>query len=133
MSRRTKIVATIGPASDSPNVLQAMVTAGMDMARVSLAHDSIDDTLARIHRVRDASATERRHVGVLADLPGPKVRAAEFPEGGVHLVEDAVIQLVPSDGGGDRSAAVRIAVDHPTLTAEVRAGDRLALGDGAIQ
>ena len=133
MSRRTKIVATIGPASDSPNVLQAMVTAGMDMARVSLAHDSIDDTLARIQRVRDAAVAEGRHVGVLADLPGPKVRAAEFPEGGVHLVEDTVIQLVPSDGVGDRSAADRIAVDHATLTAEVRAGDRLALGDGAIQ
>jgi pyruvate kinase len=133
MPRRTKIVATIGPASDSPATLRAMVTAGMDMARVSLAHDSLQETLARIQRVRDAGATEGRHLGVLADLPGPKVRAAEFPEGGVHLVEDAIIQLVPSNGAHDRSAPGRIAVDHAALLAEVRAGDRLALGDGAIQ
>ena len=109
-----------------------MVAAGMDVARLSLAHSSLEETLERLAAVRRAAEDHRAVVGVLADLPGPKVRAAEFPEGGVHLSEGAVLDIVP-DGTGERSSTGRIAVDHPALLAELRVDDSLALGDGAIQ
>ena len=75
-------MATIGPASDSPAVLAAMQDAGMDVARLPLAHGSIDEAVARLRRVREAAP----EVGVLVDLPGPKIRTTAFPEGGVTLV-----------------------------------------------
>ena len=126
------MVATVGPASDDPATLTAMIAAGMDMARMSLSHGTPDETLARIARVRQAADAAGKVVGVLADLPGPKIRAAEFPEGGVHLPEGATLELVPS-ANGSGSTERRIAVDHPPLLAEIEPGDRVALGDGAIQ
>ncbi|HUR76846.1 MAG TPA: pyruvate kinase [Acidimicrobiales bacterium] len=132
MERRTKIVATVGPASDSAAMLRAMVAAGMDMARLSLSHGTVEDTLARIDGVRAAAAAEGRIVGVLADLPGPKIRAAEFPDGGVHLAEGSTALLVPAQSG-DRSDGGHISVDLPTLLGDVRRGDLIGLGDGAIQ
>ena len=71
MQRRTKIVATVGPASEDPAVLRRMVAAGMNMARLSLAHGPVEETLERIQRVRRAADDEGEVVGVLADLPGP--------------------------------------------------------------
>jgi pyruvate kinase len=132
MRRRTKIVATVGPASEDPAVLRRMVAAGMDMARLSLAHGPVDETLERIQRVRRAAEEEGAIVGVLADLPGPKIRAAGFPEGGVYLTEGDETSLVPADGQAT-SDGRRIAVDHPDLLAQVRPGDRVALGDGGIE
>ena len=98
MQRRTKIVATVGPASEDPAVLRRMVAAGMNMARLSLAHGPVEETLERIQRVRRAADEEGEIVGVLADLPGPKIRAADFPEGGVYLTEGDETDLVPADG-----------------------------------
>jgi pyruvate kinase len=129
MPRRTKIVATIGPASDSPETLRAMIRAGMDMARISLSHSSLEDALDRVERVRAAADAEGSVVGVLADLPGPKVRAAEFPEGGAHLAENTEVELVTE---GAASTERRIVVDYPTLLTEIEPGDVVALGDGAI-
>ena len=129
--RRTKIVATVGPASEDPRTLAAMVTAGMDMARLSLAHGRLDETLDRVQRVRAIGEQQDKHVGVLADLPGPKVRAAEFPEGGVLLAEGSTVDLVPAEGGSASSDSV-LAVDHAALLDDLRAGDRVVLGDGAI-
>ncbi len=132
MQRRTKIVATVGPASEDPAVLRRMVAAGMNMVRLSLAHGPVEETLERIDRVRRAADEEGEIVGILADLPGPKIRAAPFPEGGVYLTEGAETELAPSRSQDDRSDWRRIAVDHPDLIAEIRPGDRVALGDGGI-
>ncbi|MFP5376587.1 MAG: pyruvate kinase [Acidimicrobiia bacterium] len=129
--RRTKIVATVGPASEDPATLAAMVGAGMDMARLSLAHGHLDETLERVRTVRAVAAAQDKHVGVLADLPGPKVRANEFPEGGVLLAEGSAVDLVPA-GDGRASGAGVVAVDRDTLLEELQAGDRVVLGDGAI-
>ena len=132
MQRRTKIVATVGPASEAPETLKEMAEAGMDMARISLSHGPVEETLERIRRVRAVADATDRHIGVLADLPGPKVRAAEFPEGGVHLAEGSVVELVAaSDGKGSSQAC--IPVDHPSLLDDLQAGDRVVLGDGGIQ
>ncbi|MGI9022867.1 MAG: pyruvate kinase [Acidimicrobiales bacterium] len=130
MSRRTKIVATIGPASDHPGILAAMVEAGMNAARVSLAHGSLEEALERLARIREVTGDAL--VGVLGDLPGPKIRAESFPDGGVELTQGALIDLVP---GGDEEGSdeKRIAVDHPAAIGALREHDRVPLGDGAVE
>ncbi len=129
MTRRTKIVATIGPASDSPEQLRALIDAGMDVARVPLAHGSLDEALERMRRVRRAAEEAGRSVGVLVDLPGPKIRAASFPEGGVELEEGASLTLVP---GRERSDARTVQVDYDELLRDIRLGDVLLFGDGQV-
>ena len=76
--RRTKIVATVGPASDSAEVLLAMVRAGVDMFRLNLSHGTMDEHLVRLASVRSAAQAAGKVVAVLADLPGPKIRAGRF-------------------------------------------------------
>ncbi|HUS60659.1 MAG TPA: pyruvate kinase [Acidimicrobiales bacterium] len=132
MPRRTKIVATIGPASSSTEVLTAMIDAGMDVARVSLAHGPLEDALDLVERIRAAALAAGKPLAVMADLPGPKVRAAPFPAGGVPLVTGDVLEIVVADAD-DGSTEDRIAVDHPTLLDEVAPGDLVSLGDGAIR
>ncbi len=125
--RRTRIVATIGPASDPPATLAAMAAAGMDVARVPLAHGSVDDAIARVRRIREAAP----HVGVLADLPGPKIRASSFPEGGVVLVAGSELLLAPGDDVAESSTA-RIGVSSPEVVASLEEGDAVAIGDGGV-
>ncbi|MDQ3978717.1 MAG: pyruvate kinase [Actinomycetota bacterium] len=132
MARRTKIVASIGPASEDPSILEAMVAAGMDMARVSLAHGPLEESLTRIRRVQEVAVRADKFVGVLADLPGPKLRAAEFPESGVLLADGALVDIVAIDGSEPTSNEHRVAVE-PAVVAVLQEGDSLALGDGAIQ
>src|SRR3546814_15424040 len=79
-TRRTKIVATIGPASDPPDVLRGLFEAGVDVARVGLAHGPVEMTLDRIARIRTAAKDVRRPAGILVDLPRPTVRPASFGE-----------------------------------------------------
>jgi len=130
MPRRTKIVATIGPASDAPDTLEAMIEAGMDVARVGLAHGTLDEQLERFRRVRAAAAAVGRTVGILVDLPGPKVRAGDFgTDGGVHLVEGVEIRLTPGD---QRSTTEVVQVDYADLLTDIHPGDRLMFGDGAV-
>jgi pyruvate kinase len=130
MERRTKIVATVGPASQSAAVLRQMVDAGMDMARLSLAHGPPEETLDRIRLVRKVAGEAGRIVGVLVDLPGPKIRTAVF-EREVYLVEDDDVELVEARQGST-SDWRRIAVDYPGVIAQLREGDRVALGDGGV-
>ena len=120
MDRRTKIVATVGPASEQPGTLRAMIEAGMNMARVSLAHGAVDETLIRVRRVREAAAAEGRIVGVLADLPGPKIRASEFPEGGVLLAQGTSVDLVPSNTALAMSlTSARVGVGARTMDSSI--------------
>ncbi len=112
MARRTKIIATIGPASDSEATLKDLIAAGMDVARIGLAHESLDDALERFRRIRAAAASLDREVGILADLPGPKVRAGHFPEGGVVLTDGDLIRLAPGHGP---STAEVVQVDYDDL------------------
>lgn len=126
--RRTRIVATIGPASDAPATLRAMAAAGMDVARVTLAHGTTTEAIDRIRLLRQVVA----HVGVLVDLPGPKVRTAPFPDGGVILQTDEQVAMIADPGGPTTSSAALIAVSYGPLVASLRVGDRVAFGDGGV-
>jgi pyruvate kinase len=129
MARRTKIVATLGPASDDPAVLAAMIRAGVDVVRLNLSHGHLEDHRRRVREVRTVAAAEGRVVAILADLPGPKIRAREFPPGGVEFVAGATLRLA-TDAGGSDTDVVRL--DDPALLAGLLPGDRVVLGDGAI-
>ncbi len=128
--RRTKIIATIGPQSDDESVMVDMIHAGMDVARLNLSHGTLEDSIARFNRVRSAAATVGKHVGILVDLPGPKVRIGKIEEP-VTLAEGDVIDLTPGTLE-DTSTAKVFSVDYASLLTDVQVGDRLAIGDGSI-
>ncbi|MDP8938553.1 MAG: pyruvate kinase [Actinomycetota bacterium] len=129
MGRRTKIVATIGPACDTDAGLRSLIEAGMDVARLGFAHGTPERHVETLGRIRAAAAACGRVVGVLADLPGPKIRTGRFPEDGIQLAVGQRVEVVAGDG---QSGPARITVEYPGLVDDLRAGDRLALGDGAV-
>jgi pyruvate kinase len=126
---RTKIVATLGPASTDPSVLTRLLAAGVDVVRLNLSHGRVDEHLAVLASVRTIAASLGLHTAVLADLPGPKVRAGAFAEGGAMLRSGATVRLVPGDGPSDHHTVV---VEYPTLLDDLHPGDRVVVGDGAI-
>ncbi len=85
MPRRTKIVATLGPATDDGEVLKDLIDAGVDVVRLNLSHGVADDHLRRARLVREYAASRGHEVGVLADLQGPKIRIGHFRDGAVEL------------------------------------------------
>jgi len=127
--RRTKIIATMGPASESETVLRDLVDAGADVIRVNLSHGTLDGAIERYRRLRRVEQAIGRPLGILVDLPGPKVRAGTFPEGGARLDAGAALVVAPGD---DPSTAQRIHVDHVGLLQDMHAGDRMTFGDGAV-
>lgn len=129
--RRTKIVATIGPASDPPPVLRGLLEAGTDVCRLGLAHGPLEATLERMDRVRAAAADVARPVGILVDLPGPKVRSAPFDDAGVRLRPSAAVRLVDA-GPSDTSSAELVGVAQEGAVGALQPGDRVALGDGGV-
>ena len=127
--RRTKIVATIGPASETPRSVADLMAAGMDVARLNLSHGSLEGALALYGRIRRTADEQRRQIGVLADLPGPKIRVAPCPRGGVVLEQDAEVILRPGSTSSDGRV---LEVDYEGLLDDVQAGDRVGLADGQI-
>ena len=130
MSRHTKIVATLGPASSSPEVLERMVAAGVNVVRMNFSHGTAEDHLARARTVREAAARQRQIVGLLADLQGPKIRIGKFAEGAVMLAEGASFIL---DAQCKEGSAERVGLDYKELTRDVRPGDTLLLDDGRLK
>lgn len=129
MARRTKIIATIGPASDSEAMIKDLAEAGMDVARIGLAHGSLDEAIEKFRRVRRVEASLGRSIGTLVDLPGPKVRAGSMPEGGLVVAESEMVRLVT--GSEDCRKGV-IPVDHEGLLVDLHIGDRVVFGDGSV-
>ena len=129
MESRTKIVATLGPASEGPDVLDALLRAGVDVVRLNLSHGTVESHVERLHAVRAAAERVGQVVGVLADLPGPKVRAGQLPDEGVQLVAGNTLALVAGEGPSD---AEQFHVDYDTLLHDLHPGDRVVIGDGAI-
>ena len=131
MPRRTKIVATLGPATDSDRALTDLIVAGTDLVRVNFSHGVFDDHARRIGRVRAAAARVGRVVGILGDLRGPKVRIQRFASGKAMLVDGESFVLDPAfdpDAGTDKI----VGVAYESLPRDVRRGDTLLLNDGLI-
>jgi pyruvate kinase len=129
--RRTKIVATLGPATDSSAVLSDMMRAGVDVVRVNFSHGSTADHARRLTMVREAARLAGRYVGVLGDLQGPKIRIDRFAAGKADLVEGADFTLdagLEPGAGTDRA----VGIAYKKLPSDVSAGDVLLLNDGQI-
>lgn len=129
--RSTKIVATLGPATDNPAHLRRLLSAGVDVVRLNFSHGSASDHAARASAVREHSAALGRDVGILCDLQGPKIRVESFSAGQVELVEGNAFRLdVAMDPGAGTIDAVGCA--YRELPQDVKVGDTLLLNDGAI-
>jgi pyruvate kinase len=126
---KTKIVATIGPASDQPEMLRALIEAGVDVARLNFSHGDPDYHASVIARLREAAANTGRRVAIMGDLPGPKMRVGEIADEPIELVRDETIILTTEDCVG---SADRVSVSFPGLPSAVQPGDRLFLNDGFI-
>ncbi len=130
MQRSTKIVATLGPASSEPAVLERMFLAGVDVVRLNFSHGSAEDHIARAQLVRDTCRRIDRAVGIMVDLQGPKIRVGRFRDGRVTLkagepfVLDAALEQP-----GDHT---RVGLDYKELPRDVKAGDVLLLDDGRL-
>ncbi len=130
-ARRTKIVATLGPATDDPAVIAGMVDAGLNVARINFSHGTRDSQRKRVETVRAAGRAAGRYIGVLADLAGPKIRIESFVGGSVQLVEGAPFDL---DTTLDPTAGNinEVGCAYQNLPSDVRGGDTLLLADGQI-
>ena len=129
--RRTKIVATLGPASDRPGVLKELVGAGVDVCRLNLSHGSADDHRRRSREVRQIAKDLGRTVAVLADLQGPKIRIARFKNKSVMLHVGTRFVL-DADLGSDDGDDTQVGLDYPELPKDCRPGDVLLLDDGRV-
>jgi pyruvate kinase len=128
VKRRTKIIASLGPASSDETTIKAMVEAGMDVARLNLSHGTLDEAIDRLRQIRRISEVVGQPVAVMADLPGPKIRVGQFDDP-IELPVGTEVLLEPGEG---TSTVDHLWVDYEGLLADVHQGDRLAIGDGSI-
>ncbi len=131
MLRRTKILATLGPATDEPGVLEGLFKAGLDVVRLNFSHGAAQDHIDRATRVRELSKNTGRRVGVLCDLQGPKIRIARFKDTKVWLDEgqDFALDIDLDTNAGDTT---QVGLGFESLAKEVKPGQRLLLDDGRV-
>jgi pyruvate kinase len=130
--RRTKILATLGPATDAPGVMEAIIRAGVDVVRLNFSHGDPAGQVARAQALREAAHRVGNEVGILVDLPGPKIRIEKFAQGRVELSAGARFDLVASESappGTERE----VGVSYLGLPGDVIPGDVLLLDDGMMQ
>lgn len=124
----TKVVATIGPASEDR--VGELLDAGLSVARINFSHGDEEDARRRIAKVRAAAEERQRPVGILVDLPGPKMRTGSFNGGRIELVEKEVIRM---RSGSGRAVAGEVQIDVPNIHESLRPGHRVFLNDGQIE
>src|SRR5271166_4294127 len=130
MMRNTKIVVTLGPASDAGGVLRSLFDAGVDVFRLNLSHGTHADHAARIASIRKLAAERGAHEGILLDLQGPKIRLGTFEGGGCTLKNGArfTITTQPLLGNCDRAST-----SYTDFARDVKPGDRVLLADGSVE
>ncbi len=128
--RATKIVATLGPASSAPEMLEKMIRAGVNVVRLNFSHGTAQDHVNRAMLVREAATRAGREVAIMADLQGPKIRVGKFANGKIELVpgEKFVLDASRTEPGD----IAGVGLDYKELPRDVRAGDTLLLNDGLI-
>jgi pyruvate kinase len=129
VSRRAKIVCTLGPATDTPERCRALVEAGMDVARLNFSHGEHAEHGRRYHEVRQAAEAAGRNVAVLADLQGPKIRLGRFAGGPVEWATGDRVRITVEDVEGSHD---RVSTTYKELAVDVRPGDRLLVDDGNV-
>ncbi len=129
--RRTKIIATLGPATDDPVVLRKLIEAGTDVVRINFSHGDWSAASKRIATVREVSAIVGRYVAILGDLQGPKIRIRSFANGPVMLVEGQQF-ILDSALGRDAGTAEAVGVAYEGLAGDLHPGDTLLLDDGKL-
>lgn len=131
MLRQTKIIATIGPASEKPETLRQLIIAGVNLVRINMSHGTSERHSSVINNVRKIAAELKTEVGVLVDLQGPKIRVARFKNGEIDLVADQkfILDAGMADNEGDET---RVGIDYKELPQDLHIGDRLLLDDGRI-
>ena len=129
--RRTKIVATMGPATTSDAAVDSLIKAGVDVVRLNFSHGTVDDHKARAQQIRRIGLENNRHLAILADLQGPKIRTGKFRDGSVELTVGASFCLNTEcpDGDGDIN---QVGVTYKKLPEDVKAGNTLVLDDGRV-
>ncbi len=130
-TRRTKIIATLGPASTTETVLRDMVKAGVDVVRMNMSHGAPEEHAERVALVRHLAQEAGRFIAILVDLQGPKIRVARFKNKKVNLKEGAIFYLDSALGNEDGDET-QVGIDYKELPRDVRAGDTLLLDDGRI-
>ena len=129
--RRTKIIATLGPATDDPKVMDRIIEAGVDVVRINFSHGTHEEHKDRAEKVRNRARAHGRQVGVLCDLQGPKIRIEKFKDGKINLTEgDAFILDTAMDPKAGTSE--RVGMAYKALPEDVSRGDTLLLDDGRI-
>jgi len=129
--RRTKIVATMGPATESDEAVDSLIKAGVDVVRLNFSHGTAEEHKARAEQIRRIGQENHRHLAILADLQGPKIRTRKFRQGSVELTVGAPFCLNTEcpDGEGDSD---QVGVTYQKLPEDVKAGNTLVLDDGRI-
>ena len=127
---KTKIIATIGPASDSPELLERLICAGMDIARINFSHGDFTGHAERMARIRAAERAAGRRVAIMADLPGPKMRLGHIEPEPIQLAPGALFTLTTEQVVGNEA---RVSMSFERLPQVVKPGDRLYLNDGLVQ
>ena len=128
--RQAKIVATLGPASESPEMIRSLFDAGADVFRLNFSHGSHDDHAARISIIRKLEIETGRPVGILTDLQGPKLRVGEFAEGAIELEKGMVLRL---DLNTDPGTAHRVSLPHPEVFTALKIGTDFLIDDGKLR
>ncbi|MGV0994013.1 MAG: pyruvate kinase [Mycobacterium sp.] len=129
MTRRGKIVCTLGPATSTDEMIRALVEAGMDVARLNFSHGDHADHATAYHRVRAASEAAGHAVGILADLQGPKIRLGRFTETRTVWANGESVRITVEDCEGTHD---RVSTTYKQLAADARPGDRLLVDDGKV-
>ncbi|WP_423063382.1 pyruvate kinase [Candidiatus Paracoxiella cheracis] len=132
MKRRTKIIATLGPATDDPAMLERIIHQGVDLVRLNFSHDTHEKHEERIHAVRKAAKKQDRVIGILADLQGPKIRVSSFKNKKIKLKEGDTFTLdaALAENAGDEQA---VGIDYKELPNDVGPNDILLLDDGRLK
>ncbi len=131
MYRRTKIVATLGPATDDPKMLDRVIEAGVDVVRINFSHGTVEEHSRRVEQVRDRARAYDREVAVLVDLQGPKIRIECFRDGKVSLSEGQRF-ILDADWPSAEGSEERVGIAYRELPNDVKRGDTLLLDDGRI-
>src|SRR5690349_20383889 len=128
--RRTKIVATVGPACREPEVLESLITAGVDVFRLSLSHGDREDHGQDLVEIRRLTELQGVPIAIMADLGGPKIRVGRFPGGQIELIAGLPVTVTTRNVTGNPGL---IPSQYPELCKDVRPGDRLLIDDGTLE